>query len=186
MVTEVIGFFRGFAMNTNYNIPRQSIHDYLSGKQANLLEYQIDIEVQFHYTQDKILDRTIQVEYCSINKMIADGLTKALVPKQFTRHRHGIMTPKNVARISGTSVCTTMQRRPAGFSLSGVNQAANQRDINKCGDGAITSLPLTPHQHRQREKGVDNIKGDSFTNSTSLVFIYFYLQLMVVELPVIN
>lgn len=36
------------------------------------------IEVRFHYTRDKIADRTIQLEYCSTNKMIADNLSKAL------------------------------------------------------------------------------------------------------------
>lgn len=36
------------------------------------------IEVRFHYTRDKIADKTIQVEYCPTNKMIANGLTKAL------------------------------------------------------------------------------------------------------------
>lgn len=100
------------------------------------------IEVWFHYIQDKIADRTIQVKYCSTHKMIADKLIKVLAPEQFIRLWHGIMTPKNVANTLGGSIQATMRRRPMRRPLGSFSWAANQRDINKHGDGMSTSLPL--------------------------------------------
>jgi hypothetical protein len=43
------------------------------------------IEVSFHYTSNKISDGMIKFEYCPTDKMIADGLTKALTSEQFVR-----------------------------------------------------------------------------------------------------
>lgn len=35
------------------------------------------IDMRFYYSQDKISNKTIAIEYSSIDKMIADNLTKA-------------------------------------------------------------------------------------------------------------
>lgn len=69
------------------------------------------IEVQFHYTQDKIADKTIQVEYYSTDKIIADGLTKILAPEQFTELRDKIMMLKNIVGALGKNVRIAMRLR---------------------------------------------------------------------------
>lgn len=96
------------------------------------------INVRFHYTQDKILDGTIAIQYC---------LT-ALAPEQFALLRDGIMTPRIIANKSSKSVQTTMRRQLTGRPKDGNRQARDQRDINERSDGGETLLLSTPHHHR--------------------------------------
>jgi hypothetical protein len=106
------------------------------------------IDLRFYYTQDKILDGTIAIEYCPTDKMIIEGLTKALALEQFALLWDMIMTPRIVADTLGGSLWTTMRRRLMEHPLGGGRQAANRRDIDKHGNGEVISLLLMPHHRR--------------------------------------
>jgi hypothetical protein len=104
------------------------------------------IDVRFYYTQDKISNRTIRVEYCPTNEMITNELTKALTPEQFTQLWNGIMMPNDVAGTSGRSVWTTMQRRPTRCPTDDDNRkTAGRTDVNKHNNDGSTSPAATPH-----------------------------------------
>lgn len=78
-----------------------------SGKTSQRTKH---IEVHFYSTKNKIVDGTIQMEYYQIDKIIVDGLTKAIALELFALLQDRIMKPKNIANPLGESVCAAMRR----------------------------------------------------------------------------
>jgi hypothetical protein len=45
------------------------------------------IAIRYHYVREKALDKTIDVQYCPTNDMVADILTKGLTLDKFLKFR---------------------------------------------------------------------------------------------------
>ena len=45
------------------------------------------IDIRYHYIREKVLDKTIDIQYCLTNEMVADVLTKGLTFVKFLKFR---------------------------------------------------------------------------------------------------
>lgn len=100
-----------------------------------------NIEVHFYYTKDKIVDGTLWLQHCPIDKMIPNGLIKVLTPKLFAQLWDKFMVSKSIVSASGRSIYILMCWRPTGCKSVGTNWAVNRSDV----DGARKLLVLALH-----------------------------------------
>ena len=49
------------------------------------------IHIKYHWTREKVLDKTIELKHIKTDNMIADIFTKPLPPADFIKHRNTLM-----------------------------------------------------------------------------------------------